>query len=63
MATDDKPTPDDPTGGHDPKALEDAAKKFNVDPNAHKEPGDDGDPAGGHDPEALDDAAKKMGVE
>jgi hypothetical protein len=50
----------DPPGGHSREALEDAAKKMNLD-----EGPDEAvlDPPGGHDPEALKDAAEKMGVE
>jgi hypothetical protein len=56
------PTDDDPTGGHDPAALEDAKEKMHItDPS--KDPKRDPDPPGGHDPAALEDAAKKMGVE
>ena len=55
-------TDDDPTGGHDPAALEDAKEKMHV-----SEPSEgaarDPDPGGGHDRAALEDAAKKMGVD
>jgi hypothetical protein len=49
---------DDPTGGHDPAALEDAARKFHVDRTKDDQVEDD--PTGGHDPEALDEAARRM---
>jgi hypothetical protein len=55
-------TDDDPTGGHEPAALEDAKEKMHIsDPS--KSVKRDPDPPGGHDPAALEDAAKKMGVE
>jgi hypothetical protein len=50
----------DPPGGHTREALEDAAKKMNL------EEGSDEpvlDPPGGHDPQALKDAADKMAAE
>ena len=56
------PTDDDPTGGHDPAALEDAKKKMHVS-EPSKGATRDPDPPGGHDPAALEDAAKKMGVD
>ena len=56
------PTDDDPTGGHDQAALEDAKEKMHIaDPS--KDAKRDPDPPGGHDPAALEDAAKKRGVE
>ena len=47
----------DPPGGHDPEALADAARKFNVDTESDSH---DDDPTGGHDPKALDEAARRM---
>jgi hypothetical protein len=52
---------DDPPGGHDPAALEDAKEKMGV----SKAPADatpDPGPPGGHDPAALEDARRKMGA-
>jgi hypothetical protein len=50
----------DPPGGHSREALEDAAKKMNLEEG----PGEFvPDPPGGHDPEALKEAAEKMGID
>jgi hypothetical protein len=49
----------DPPGGHDRAALEDAAKKMNIDESPDELVPD---PPGGHDPEALKDAAEKFGT-
>jgi hypothetical protein len=62
MAPNTKPE-NDPSGGHDPDALEDAAEKMGVDRDEDTEDEHTRDPQGGHDRDALDDAAKKMGVE
>ena len=53
---------DDPPGGHDPAALEDAKEKTHVS-GAPADAPLDPDPPGGHDPAALEDAAKKMGID
>ena len=55
---------DDPEGGHDPDALEDAAERMHATKagkGEHDRSKDD--PEGGHDKGALKDAAEKMGTE
>jgi len=54
-------TDNDPPGGHDPAALEDAKKKMHVSEGS-PETSADSDPPGGHDPAALEDAANKTHV-
>jgi hypothetical protein len=53
---------DDPPGGHDPAALEDAAEKMHAARSSGGEDIDDFDPDGPHDPAALEDAERKMAV-
>jgi hypothetical protein len=60
MSDTDKGDTLDPPGGHSREALEDAAKKMNLE----EDPGEPVlDPPGGHDPQALKDAAEKMAAE
>jgi hypothetical protein len=55
---------DDPAGGHDPKALEEAARRMRATKAGSRDyDRSTDDPTGGHDPAALKDAAKKMGIE
>ena len=58
---DQKSATDDPEGGHDPAALNDAAEKMHTDKSPQGDT-DDFDPDGPHDPAALEDAERKMAV-
>jgi len=53
----------DPEGGHDPKALDEAAERMKASEGGEGKSDHVLDPPGGHDPKALKDAAEKMGVE
>ena len=59
---DQKPSTDDPPGGHDPAALEDAAEKMHTAKSSEGKDTDDFDPDGPHDPAALEDAERKTAV-
>jgi len=57
------PSSDDPSGGHDPAALKDAASRMHAEKSGDAKGTDDQfDPDGPHDPAALEDAEEKMAV-
>ena len=60
--TGDKPE-DDPSGEHDPKALEDAERKFHAEGKPDAPDDVTEDPTGGHDKKALKEGAQRMGVQ
>lgn len=69
MTDEPAPVEDDPTGGHDPAALDEAARRMHATKpsDAEKDSGAQDsaveDPDGDHDPGALKDAEDKMGVQ